>query len=176
MNPQITALFDEATNTVTYIIADPTTRRAAVIDSVLDFDPKSGRTSTRSADRVIETVRRQKLEIEWILETHVHADHLSAAPYIKEKLGGRTGIGAHIGDVQKIFKRVFNPEPTASGNQSGWCRPNSAQTRTAPSGLNLDCSLCGRGMPGTSRRVFVVHADACCCDLKNRSPPYGSVR
>lgn len=111
MDPQITPLFDEATNTVTYIIADPTTRRAAVIDSVLDFDPKSGRTSTRSADRLIETVRQQRLGIDWILETHVHADHLSAGPYVKERLGGRMGIGAHIGDVQKIFKGVFNAEP-----------------------------------------------------------------
>jgi glyoxylase-like metal-dependent hydrolase (beta-lactamase superfamily II) len=77
----------------------------------LDFDPKSGRTATRSADRLIETVRQEQLKIEWILETHVHADHLTAAPYVKAKLGGSHGIGAHVRDVQKIFKTIFNPEP-----------------------------------------------------------------
>jgi len=111
MNPKITALFDEATSTVTYLVADPATGRAAIIDSVLDFDPKSGRTATRSADRLIETVRQEQLKIEWILETHVHADHLTAAPYVKTKLGGSHGIGAHVRDVQKIFKTIFNPEP-----------------------------------------------------------------
>ena len=111
MNPTVTALFDEATNTVTYIVADPATAKAAIVDCVLDFNPKSARTSTRSADRLIEAVRRQDLEVEWVLETHVHADHLSAAPYIKEKLGGRIGIGAQVRAVQAIFKRIFNPEP-----------------------------------------------------------------
>jgi glyoxylase-like metal-dependent hydrolase (beta-lactamase superfamily II) len=111
MNPKITALFDEATSTVTYLVADPATGRAAIIDSVLDFDPKSGRTATRSADRLIEAVRQEQLKIEWILETHVHADHLTAAPYVKAKLGGSHGIGAHVRDVQKIFKTIFNPEP-----------------------------------------------------------------
>jgi glyoxylase-like metal-dependent hydrolase (beta-lactamase superfamily II) len=85
MNPTVTALFDEATNTVTYIVADPATAKAAIVDCVLDFNPKSARISTRSADRLIEAVRRQDLEVEWVLQTHVHADHLSAAPYIKEK-------------------------------------------------------------------------------------------
>jgi glyoxylase-like metal-dependent hydrolase (beta-lactamase superfamily II) len=111
MNPEVTGFFDEATNTITYIVADPATRSAAIIDSVLDFDAKSGRTATRSADRVIETVRRQGLNIDWILETHVHADHLTAAPYLKAELGGRTGMGAHVRDVQRIFKDIFNPEP-----------------------------------------------------------------
>lgn len=110
-SPEITALFDEATNTVSYIVADPSTKMAAVIDSVLDFDPKSGRTATASADRLIADVRGKGLTVEWLLETHMHADHLTAAPYLKEKLGGRIAIGARIGEVQKTFGAVFNAEP-----------------------------------------------------------------
>jgi len=110
-SPEITALFDEATNTVSYIVADPATKTAAVVDSVLDFDPKSGRTSTASADRLIATVREKGLTVAWLLETHMHADHLTAAPYLKEKLGGRIAIGARIGEVQKTFGAVFNAEP-----------------------------------------------------------------
>jgi glyoxylase-like metal-dependent hydrolase (beta-lactamase superfamily II) len=110
MKPTIAAFFDEATNTITYVVADPATRSAAIIDSVLDFDPASGRTSKKSADRVIEHVRQNGLMIEWVLETHVHADHLTAAPYLKEKLGGRIAMGEHIREVQVIFKGVFNAE------------------------------------------------------------------
>ena len=111
MNPDITAFFDPSTYTVSYIVADPTTRAAAIVDSVLDFDPNSGRTSKASADRLIEAVRARGLTIEWILETHVHADHLSAAPYLKETLGGRIGIGEHVRQVQKVFGKLFNAEP-----------------------------------------------------------------
>lgn len=111
MNPDVSAFFDDATKTVSYIVADPSSRAAAIVDSVLDFDPSSGRTATASADRLIEAVRSRGLEVEWILETHVHADHLSAAPYLKEKLGGRIGIGEHVRKVQKVFKVVFNAEP-----------------------------------------------------------------
>jgi glyoxylase-like metal-dependent hydrolase (beta-lactamase superfamily II) len=110
-SPEITALFDEATNTVSYIVADPATKTAAVVDSVLDFDPKSGRTSTASADRLIAAVREKGLTVAWLLETHMHADHLTAAPYLKDKLGGRIAIGARIGEVQKTFGAVFNAEP-----------------------------------------------------------------
>jgi len=109
--PEITALFDEATNTVSYLVADPATKTAAVVDSVLDFDPKSGRTTTASADRLIAAVQEKGLTVEWLLETHMHADHLTAAPYLKEKLGGRIAIGARIGEVQKTFGAVFNAEP-----------------------------------------------------------------
>lgn len=111
MNPDVTAFFDPATYTVSYIVADPTTRAAAIVDSVLDFDPNSGRTSKASADRLIESVRTRGLTVEWILETHVHADHLSAAPYLKEMLGGRIGIGEHVRQVQKVFGGLFNAEP-----------------------------------------------------------------
>lgn len=108
MKADVTAFFDEATNTVTYLLADPTGNACAIIDSVLDFDYASGRTDTRSADAVIAHIRRAQLDLQWILETHVHADHLSAAPYIQNQLGGKIGIGAHITDVQTTFGKVFN--------------------------------------------------------------------
>jgi glyoxylase-like metal-dependent hydrolase (beta-lactamase superfamily II) len=104
----VTAFFDEATNTVSYVARDPSGVSCAVIDSVLDFDYASGRTSTASADALIAFVRDQGLTVEWILETHVHADHLSAAPYIQERLGGRIGIGEKITVVQDTFGKVFN--------------------------------------------------------------------
>ena len=106
MTPQLQAFFDPATWTVTYVVHDGA--RAAVIDSVLDYDPKSGRTRTTSADRVIAFVRGRGLKLEWILETHAHADHLSAAPYLKKQLGGRIAIGERIRDVQSVFRKVFN--------------------------------------------------------------------
>ena len=112
--PNVNAFFDEATFTITYVIADPTTGRAAVVDPVLDFDPASGRTSTTSADKVIEFVKGENLEIDWILETHVHADHLSGTPYIREQLGGKTAIGANVTAVQKTFKGVFNLKDLAT--------------------------------------------------------------
>lgn len=105
---QVRSFFDEATFTVTHVLSDPATGRAAIIDSVLDFDPASGRTSTTSADAVIAYVREQGLEIEWLLETHAHADHLSAAPYLQEHLGGRLAIGRHILTVQNVFGKIFN--------------------------------------------------------------------
>jgi glyoxylase-like metal-dependent hydrolase (beta-lactamase superfamily II) len=110
MTPNVQAFFDETTFTITYVVSDPATNKAAVIDPVLDYDPKSGRTSMSSADAVIAWVHDQRLTIDWVLETHVHADHLSAAPYIKEKLGGdiKTGIGDQVPAVQEIFKGVFN--------------------------------------------------------------------
>lgn len=104
----IEGLFDPATSTVSYLVMDPTTRQSALIDSVLDYDPKSGHTSTASADRLIALVRERDAGVEWILETHVHADHLTAAPYLKERLGGKIGIGAQIATVQKVFGTLFN--------------------------------------------------------------------
>jgi glyoxylase-like metal-dependent hydrolase (beta-lactamase superfamily II) len=108
MSPHVTAFFDEATNTISYIVSDPEGKSAAVVDSVLDFDYASGRTDTRSADSIIDHVRHEGLKIEWILETHVHADHLSAAPYLQERLGGKIGIGEKITVVQDVFGKVFN--------------------------------------------------------------------
>jgi glyoxylase-like metal-dependent hydrolase (beta-lactamase superfamily II) len=100
--------FDPATSTFSHILWDNVTRHAALIDSVLDYDPKSGRTNTASADRLVERVDALRLQVQWLLETHVHADHLSAAPYLQKKLGGQLAIGAHITTVQNVFGKVFN--------------------------------------------------------------------
>jgi len=118
MTPQIQAFFDEATFTVTYLVSDPATRLAVVIDPVLDFDPKAGRTSTASADKVLATAQENNLSIVWVLETHAHADHLSAAAYLKEKTSARVAIGEHIRDVQSVFKPVFHAaDVTPDGTQ-----------------------------------------------------------
>ncbi len=109
--PQVHGLFDPATWTVTYVVHNGPGSACAIIDSVLDYDPKSGRTRTKSADQVIAYVREHRLEVKWILETHAHADHLSAAPYLKKNLGGQIGIGQQITTVQKVFKGIFNLEP-----------------------------------------------------------------
>jgi len=106
--PTIKAFFDEPTNTVSYLVADPETKRAAIVDPVLDYDHASGKASTKSADEIIEAAKKDCLTIDWVLETHAHADHLSGAPYIKLKTGAKVGIGEHIRDVQKIFRPVFN--------------------------------------------------------------------
>ena len=108
MTPEVTAFFDEPTNTASYVVRDPESAHCAIIDSVLDLDYASGRTATVAADRLIEHVTRNGLTVDWILETHVHADHLSAAPYLHESLGGRVGIGAGITEVQEVFGKVFN--------------------------------------------------------------------
>lgn len=106
--PEIASFFDEATNTVSYIVHDPVTRAAAIIDSVLDYDPNSGRTALTSADALIDFVKANDLTVTWLLETHAHADHLSAAPYLQEKLGGKIAIGEHITTVQGVFGKLFN--------------------------------------------------------------------
>ncbi|MGG7565538.1 MBL fold metallo-hydrolase [Rhodovulum sp. DZ06] len=106
--PEVTPFFDDATNTITFVVKDPASNACAVIDSVLDFDYAAGRTKTESADAVIKYVRENGLEVQWILESHVHADHLSAAPYIQQELGGKIGIGDQITVVQNVFGKVFN--------------------------------------------------------------------
>jgi glyoxylase-like metal-dependent hydrolase (beta-lactamase superfamily II) len=106
--PQIKAFFDPASFTVSYVVHDPDSRRAAIIDSVLDYDPASGRTAFSSADAIIAYAGEKNLIVDWLLETHAHADHLSAAPYLQEKLGGKIAIGEHIAAVQKMFGTVFN--------------------------------------------------------------------
>lgn len=108
--PQVHGIFDPTTWTVTYIVYEKEGSPAAIIDSVLDYDPKSGRTRTGTADKVIAFVKEKRLSVEWILETHAHADHLTAAPYLKQQLGGKTAIGDHITTVQKVFKGIFNLE------------------------------------------------------------------
>jgi glyoxylase-like metal-dependent hydrolase (beta-lactamase superfamily II) len=108
MKPDIQAFFDEHTFTITYLVSDPSTRRAVIIDSVLDFDPKSGRTSTQSAENVLAAAKARDLSVDWILETHAHADHLSASVFLKERTGAKVAIGEHIKDVQKVFRPIFN--------------------------------------------------------------------
>ena len=108
MQPKVTAFFDEATFTVSYVVAEPAGSACAVIDPVLGFDPKSGRTSTEPVDKVIAFVRETGLKVQWVLETHVHADHLTGSPQVRAALGGRTAIGDCIGTVQRTFKSLFN--------------------------------------------------------------------
>ena len=106
--PDVQAFFDEPTNTVSYVVTDPATKACAVIDSVLDYDAASGRTGTASADAIIAFVRDRGLACQWLIETHVHADHLSAAPFIQRAIGGRLAIGANIRTVQDTFGTIFN--------------------------------------------------------------------
>ena len=106
--PEVKAFFDNESNTVSYVVTDPATKKAAIIDSVMDFDYASGTISYDNADMIIEYVTTLKLDVEWLIETHVHADHLSAAPYIQQKLGGKLGISDRISEVQKVFGKIFN--------------------------------------------------------------------
>ena len=117
--PLVEALFHEPSSTVSYIVACPETGRAAIVDPVLDYDIYSGRTETAFAERILERVRERGLTVEWVLETHVHADHLSAGSFLKGAVGGQTAIGSHIVDVQAVFKDIYNlpPEFLADGSQ-----------------------------------------------------------
>ena len=136
MQPDVTAFFDQATNTVSYVVRDPESRKAAIIDSVLDFDSAAGRLDTASADRIVEHVRAEGLEIEWILETHVHADHLSAAPYLQERLGGKVGIGEKITVVQDTFGKIFNAGTEFERDGSQFDRLFREQDRLQIGGLS----------------------------------------
>jgi len=113
-NPEVTAFLDEVTNTLTYVVADPETGQCAVIDPVLDYDLIAGRTSTASVDAVIEFIKANKLSLDLVLETHVHADHLSAAPVLKQQLQARTAIGDHITAIQEVFTGIFNLDDVAT--------------------------------------------------------------
>lgn len=106
--PEVFPFFDKDTNTFSYVVKDPESKSCAVIDSVMDFDFFSGGYSYKSADEIVEFVQQRDLKVEWLIETHVHADHLSAAPYLQEKLGGKIGIGEHIVTVQNVFGKIFN--------------------------------------------------------------------
>lgn len=120
MKPDVLSFFHEDTNTITHIVIDPETNHAAIVDSVLDYDAASGRTHTATADALIGVVKDRGLTIDWILETHVHADHLSAAPYLQDRLGGEIAIGSHVKDVQKVFSKLFNANGVATdGSQFG---------------------------------------------------------
>ena len=108
VNPEVTAFFDEPTNTVSYVVKDPNSSACAIIDSVMDIDYAAGRIAYESADEIVRFVQEQGLKVEWLIETHAHADHLSAAPYIQGKLGGKLGIGENIKVVQEVFGKIFN--------------------------------------------------------------------
>ena len=110
MRAKVEGFLDPTTNSISYVVSDPETKRAAIVDSVLDFDPEAGRTTTGSADKLVAAVETEGLSVEWILETHVHADHLSAAHYLQGTVGGRTGIGAGVIEVQRTFGAMFNVE------------------------------------------------------------------
>ena len=127
--PIVHGIFDKVTGTITYIVHHGLGSACAIIDSVLDYDPKSGRTTTTSADKVVDYVNAYQLKVEWVLETHAHADHVSAAPYIKKNLGGQIAIGEHITQVQKVFKEIFNLEPTfkQDGSQFGHLLTNDEE-------------------------------------------------
>lgn len=116
MNPEVKAFFDETTSTVTYVVTDPETRHAAIIDGVADYDPVTGALSHKSAGKVIDFVKAEGLTVDWVLDTHAHADHLTATPYLQQKLGGKSGIGEHIADIQSHWRNVFDmPYVAADG-------------------------------------------------------------
>jgi len=121
MKPDIVAYFDEPTFTVTYLLSDPATKQAAVIDPVLDYDHKSGKVSAHSAQRIIDEARAGGLQVAWVLETHVHADHLTAAQYLKTKTGAKVAVGANVGAVQAVFKPIFNDAEVSTDGREFDC-------------------------------------------------------
>ena len=171
--PHVKAFFDERTFTASYVVHDPATRIAAIIDSVLDFDPAAGRTSFESADAMIAYVEAEGLKVEWLLETHAHADHLSAAPYLQEKLGGRLAIGSEIVTVQKVFGKIFN-------EGTRFARDGSQFDRLLHDGDTLmigDISLLALHVPGhTPADMAYIIGDAVFTGDTMFMPDYGSAR
>ena len=171
--PIVTPFFDEPTNTFSYVVQDPDSNACAILDSVLDFDYAAGRTDVRSADEIISFVRDHGLEVAWILETHVHADHLSAAPYLHETLGGLTGIGANITVVQDVFGKAFN-----AGTE--FARDGSQFDRLFEEGDTFTIgNLAGRGLhtPGhTPACLTYVIGDAAFVGDTLFMPDYGTAR
>jgi glyoxylase-like metal-dependent hydrolase (beta-lactamase superfamily II) len=171
--PEITAFFDEDTFTVTYIVADPDTKQCAVIDSVLDYDANTGRTRTDSADKVITHINEQSLTLVWLLETHVHADHLSGAPYIQQQLGGKITIGDQITQVQDIFGNLFNAEEAFSRNGSQFDHLLAANEELKVGNL----SMTALHTPGhTPACMSFLVGDACFVGDTLFMPDYGTAR
>ncbi len=172
-SPVVQHFFDEPTNTFSYVVRDPDSTACVIIDSVLDFDYASGRTEVRSADNIIAYILREGLAVEWILETHVHADHLSAAPYLQEHLGGRTGIGARIVEVQNIFGKAFN-----AGTE--FARDGSQFDRLFEEGDRVDIGnleVCVLHTPGhTPACLTYVIGDAAFVGDTLFMPDYGTAR
>lgn len=173
IKPVVTPFFDKASNTFSYVVKDPDSNHCAVIDSVLDFDYASGRTFTETADKVCEYVSSQGLEVAWILETHVHADHLSAAPLLQERLGGRLGIGERITEVQEIFGKTFNAgtDFQRDGSQFDVLFPDGYRFRIG----SLDCEVLHT--PGhTPACVTYLIGDAAFVGDTLFMPDFGSAR
>ncbi len=138
MKPKIKAFFDEPTSTISYVVAEPKGDRCAIIDPVLDYDPRSGRTSTLAADLIIEFVRDTGLKVDWTLETHAHADHLTSSAYLKENLGGRIAIGEHVTIVQQTFKKLFNLDDSFADDGSQFDHLFADGERFAIDGLSCE--------------------------------------
>ena len=171
--PVIRTFFDEATFTATHVVHDPVTRRAAVIDSVLDYEPSSGRTSTRSADTLIAYMEGEGLTVDWILETHAHADHLTASQFLKARVGGKLAIGRGITEVQKIFGDVFNVEPDFARDGSQFDQLfDDGDTFTIG---NLTCLVLH--LPGhTPADMAYIVGDTAFCGDTLFMPDYGTAR
>lgn len=171
--PQVKAFFHEPTFTASYVVSDPVAKRAAIIDSVWDFDQPSGRTSFESADEIVAYVREQGLTVDWILETHAHADHLSAAPYLQEKLGGKLVIGREIVTVQDVFGKIFN-----EGTE--FARDGSQFDQLVADGEQLmigEIALIALHVPGhTPADLAFVVGDAAFIGDTMFMPDYGSAR
>jgi len=122
VSPDVTGFYDEATGSIQYVVADPVTRKSAIIDPVLDFDPRSGSTGTTSADRLLKHIEAHGLTLEWILDTHPHADHFSAAGYLKDMTGASTGIGERVVEMQRLWKAIYNLPDSVPVDGSRWDR------------------------------------------------------
>ena len=171
--PEITAFFDEDTFTVTYVVADPETKQCAVIDTVLDYDANMGRTRTDSADKVIASIKEQGLTVAWLIETHVHADHLSAAPYIQQQLGGKIAIGDQITQVQDIFGTLFHAEDSFARNGSQFDHLLTPNEELKIGNL----SMMAMHTPGhTPACMSFVVGDACFVGDTLFMPDYGTAR
>ena len=171
--PEITAFFDEDTFTVTYVVADPETKQCAVIDTVLDYDANMGRTRTDSADKVIASIKEQDLTVAWLIETHVHADHLSAAPYIQKQLGGKIAIGDQITQVQDIFGTLFHAEDSFARNGSQFDHLLTPNEELKIGNL----SMTAMHTPGhTPACMSFVVGDACFVGDTLFMPDYGTAR
>lgn len=173
LRPVVRAFFDPATFTASYVVHDPGTRRAAIVDSVLDYDPASARTSHRSADAIATYVAEQGLSVDWLLETHAHADHLSAAPHLQARLGGRIAIGRHIVTVQSVFGRLFDAGPE-------FRRDGSQFDRLFDDGDSFaigDLQAIALHVPGhTPADLAYVIGDAIFCGDTIFMPDYGTAR
>lgn len=172
-HPDVAGFFDKATNTVSYIVADPATGRCAVLDTVLGFDPVSGHTDKGPADAVIAEVRRRGLVVEWVLETHVHADHLSAAPYVQAQLGGKLGIGARIRVVQDVFGKAFNAGTEFARDGSQFDRLFEDGDGFRVGGIDAHVIFTAGHTPACATYVI---GDACFVGDTLFMPDYGSAR